>query len=270
MSAPLCWLNGGLLPVQQAQIDPSDRGFTLGDGVFETISVRRGAMMHMGRHLARMERGSSLLGLRCPWPDEAIGRGAADIVRASGQGFGSVRLTLTRGPAARGLAPGADPAPTLLIAWSEPSARPAAVTAMISRVTRRNDLSPLSRIKSLNYLDSVLAMAEAARNGMQDCVLLNTVGRVACAAGANVIALRGARLVTPPVGDGALPGIARGILIERSGVIEATLSPGELHTAEAVVLTSSLWVRQVSQLDDTTYAPAPELVARLRQTIETA
>ena len=115
-----------------------------------------------------------------------------------------------------------------------------------------------------------LALMEAAREGAQDAVLLNTIGRVAGAAGANVIALRNGKLVTPCVGDGALPGVARGILIARAGVIEATLSPGELHTAEAVILTSSLWIRQVSRLDDTTYLPAPALVTRLRQIIETA
>jgi branched-chain amino acid aminotransferase len=268
MSGVWCWLNGGLVLAQQARIDPADRGFTLGDGVFETVAVRRGQALYLGRHLDRMQRGAALLGFSSPWAAATVERGAADVIRATGQSSGSLRLTLTRGPAERGLAPPVAPNCTLLMTWSEAVARPAAVRAVISRITRRNEMSPLAGIKSLNYLDSLFALQEAAASGAQDAVLLNTLGWVASGTAANVIVWRGGRLLTPPLSDGVLPGIARGLLIERAEVTEVSLTPGELHTAEAVVLTSSLWIRQIERLDDTDYRPAPALIARLRKAAE--
>jgi branched-chain amino acid aminotransferase len=268
MSGGVCWLNGGLVPAHQARIDPADRGFTLGDGVFETVAVRRGQASHLGRHLHRMDRGAAMLGFSCPWNLAAVERATGEVIGAAAQGTGSLRLTLTRGSADRGLMPPQAPQCTLLIAWSAAATQPAGVRAVICRITRRNEMSPLAGVKSLNYLDSVIALGAAAAAGAQDAVLLNTQGRVACATAANLIALRGGRLLTPPLSDGVLPGIARALLIERAGVMEASLTPGELHTAEAVVLTSSLWIRQIARLDDTTYQPAPVLIGRLRQAAE--
>ena len=268
MNAPICWLNGALLPSQQACIDPSDRGFTLGDGVFETIAVRQGGAMHLGRHFDRLTRGAEVLGIDVPWSRATIRQAATDVIRATGQSMGSLRITLTRGPSDRALLPVKTLPPTLLVNWSDHLPRPPSIDAIVSRNTRRNDASLLSSIKSLNYLDSIFAVMEAERAGAQDAVLLNTVGRVTGSASANVIALRAGKLFTPCLPDGALPGIARSLLIERAGVIEASLTPGELHTAEAVILTSSLWIRQVRNLEDTAFSPAPALLTHLRRTAE--
>jgi len=116
-------------------------------------------------------------------------------------------------------------------------------------VTRRNEHSPLARVKSLNYLDNILARREAAENGADDAILLNTRGRVAETTIANLFALIDGRVVTPSVAEGALPGIARGLILERLEVAERPLTLAELRRAGEIVLTNSLGVRPVVAVD---------------------
>ena len=103
-------LNGRLLPVADARIDPADRGLTLGDGLFETIRARDGQAVRLWRHLARLRAGAAVLGLDVPTSDRDLGRLLAETLAANGLADGVLRLTLTRGPAGRGLAP-SPPAP---------------------------------------------------------------------------------------------------------------------------------------------------------------
>ena len=264
MTARPVWLNGALLPSAQARIEPGDRGFTLGDGVFETVAVRQGSPAYLARHLDRLEHGAAALAIACAWDRPAIARAVVELIAAAGRTEGSLRITLSRGPALRGLLPGPAGHATLLITWSDHAHVPDGVVAIICRTTCRNQASPLARIKSLNYLDSVLARMEAAAAGAGDAVMLNTNGHVAEATAANLFAVLGERLVTPPVADGALPGIARALLIERAGALERRLSPDDVHQADALILTSSLGLRQITRLDDTLFAPAPELLEQLR------
>ena len=257
-----CWLNGRILDVSAARIDPSDRGFTLGDGLFETLKVHDGRPAHLARHLARLRQGAALLGIEVPADDATIGAALLDLAaRIEAQ---AARITLTRGPAARGVLPHPAGTPTLLIRLAPIDPTPDRVEAILCRGTRRNQLSPLARVKSLNYLDSVLAGQEASRAGAQDAILLNTNGNVAEATASNVFVAQAAALFTPPIYDGALPGIARALLIERAGAVERTLTPHDLSTADAVILSSSLGLRTLSRLDRQTYPAAPGLLQRLR------
>lgn len=244
----MLWLNGALLPADMARIDPADRGFTLGDGLFETIRVEQGVPRHLPRHLARLRAGCAVLALPCPWDDATIGTGIADLLGATGLGAAALRLTLSRGVAARGVLPQGSVSPTLLItAGPLPAALPPA-RMIIAQSTRRNEHSPLSRIKSLNYLDSILARQEAMREGADDALLLNGQGLIAEATAANLFALIGGRLLTPPVADGALPGIARALLLEGGMAAESSLPPPALAEAEAVFLINSLGLRAVSAI----------------------
>ena len=245
----MLWLNGALAEESLARIDPTDRGFTLGDGLFETIRRQGGRILHLDRHLARLRHGAGFLGIPLTWQDGALAAGAAALIEADRLGDAVLRLTLTRGPGQRGILPPAEPRPTLLItAAALPAPMPPA-RAIIATVTRRNEASPLSRFKTLNYLDNIIARGEALRRGADDAILLNTQGRVAEASVANVFALHGGRLLTPPVEDGALPGIMRGLLIERCGAVEAPLVPADLAAADAVFLSSSLGLRPVLTID---------------------
>lgn len=245
----ICWLNGALLPVDDVAIDPADRGYTLGDGVFETVRLAGGRPAQLHRHLRRLRRSAALLEIALSWSDDALAAAFLATAAANRLESGVARLTLSRGPAPRGVLPPASSCATALIIASAPPVIPQGVRAILCTVTRRNEASPLSRIKSLNYLDSVLARMEANRRDADDALLLNTRGMIAEASAANVVVLRDGRLVTPPVTDGALPGILRELLIERCGLVETSLRPATLFRAEAVFLSNSLGLRAVTSLD---------------------
>ncbi|MEK0083112.1 aminotransferase class IV [Benzoatithermus flavus] len=241
----MLWLNGRLVAAAEARIDPADRGFLLGDGLFETMRAVDGRIPLLARHLARLRAGAGTLGLPVPLGNAALADAATALLRATGLRDAALRLTLTRGPGPRGLLPPAELTPTLLLAaFSLPSPPPPARAAIVA-VTRRNEHSPLSRLKSLGYLDNLLAVRAVREVGADEAILLNTAGRLACAATANLFLIEGDTLLTPPPAEGVLPGITRAIVIEqaaRLGVrcLETALPPERLRRADGAFLTSSL------------------------------
>jgi branched-chain amino acid aminotransferase len=250
------WLNGALLDAEAARIDPFDRGLTLGDGLFETILCRHGHPLWLDRHLARLGAAAQFLGIPLEWAEDDIVTAVAALIAAEQLVDGAIRITLTRGPAPRGLAPPAEPMPTLIMTAAAGLAAPAPVRAIIATVTRRNQASPLSRLKTLNALDNILARREAAERGADDAILVNTADRVAEASAANLFIAAQGVLRTPPLAEGALAGIARALLIEQRGAIETTLTPADLVDADAVFLTNSLGLRPVASIDGIALAPS--------------
>jgi branched-chain amino acid aminotransferase len=255
----MCFLDGRIIDQGSAGIALSDRGFTLADGVFETIRIRAGAAVDVQAHLERLA--GALDTLAFPSLDQGIdlARHLEETRAANGMAEGVLRLTITRGQGARGLAPAPDAVPTLLITAAQLPSRPDGFTAVIATRTRRNEFSPLSRIKSTGYLDNVIALQEAAGRGADDAVLLNVRGNAACFTTANLIARFGDDLVTPPVGDGVLPGTVRRRLLERLPIREASLTPADLERADEIISANSLGVRRLSALGGGTMTSAPDL-----------
>lgn len=243
------WLNGTLLEKPDQAIAVTDRGFALGDGLFETILARGGAPARLSAHLARLRRGAATLNLPVPYDDTTLAKALAETLAANGLEDGVLRLTLSRGPAARGLVPAGEITPTLVITASDMPPPPPPARAVIATVTRRNELSPLSRCKSLCYLDNILARQEAEAKGANEALLLNTRGRLAEATIANLFLVLEGRLLTPPVGDGALPGTLRCALLDGHEGIEFSLNPGDLSRATEGFLTNSLGVRPLLSVD---------------------
>ena len=266
----MIYLNGSIVSPDAARIDPADRGFTLADGLFETVRAYDGSPFRLADHLERMEHAAKAIGIPLPIDMVAVAAAVGDVLAANRltSGGAALRITLTRGAGVRGLAPPADPRPTLMISAS-PYAAPADSCSAALVGIRRNEGSPLSRLKSLAYLDNVLAAGEAARVGAEEAVLMNNRGRIAGAARANLFALIDDRLVTPPIADGVLPGIARRVILElaialRIPAMEQSLLPGDLARAREVWLTNSLFeIRSVGKLDDREI-PGRELAAKLR------
>jgi branched-chain amino acid aminotransferase len=242
----LVWLNGRITDAAQAQIPVSDRGLLLGDGLFETMAVSGGQVFDLDAHLERLASGLALLKFAGSVDLVKLRAAIADYAAAGGMAQAVLRLTATRGAGPRGLLPPASPEPTLLMALSPmPPLNAAPLSLHVATVTRRNEFSPLSRIKALPYLDNVLALQEAREHGADEALLLNTQGRIACASAANVFVLRGDRLETPPISDGALPGIMRArvlALAPKLGLapVEMPLSAGGLAGADEVFLTNSI------------------------------
>jgi len=245
----IVWLNGALLKSAEARIDPLDRGFTLGDGLFETVAARGGKVLRIPAHLARLRQGCEILGL--PYP-------AIDLEVALGKTFAAnkltdavLRLTLTRGSAPRGLWPSGKSEPTLLITAEAMPAAPAPARCVIVTVTCRNQHSPLTRIKSVNYLDNILARKEAVERNADAAILPNTAGFIAESDAANVFIVKNGKAFTPPIADGALPGVMRAAILETGFASEKSLKPEDLSVADGVFLTNSLGIRLVTNINGT-------------------
>ncbi len=192
----MLWLEGEVVAETVAPFDLRDRGLLLADGLFETVLVLGGVPIYGDFHLDRLMAGAAALGI-----DVERARVAAALgdLAAAAEGHGVVRVTVTRGAGARGLAPSPGARPTVfgtLSPWS-PQVAFAPVALATSQV-RRNATSPASRLKTLAYLDNVLALDAAKREGADDALILSTNGGVACTSMANLFAVLQDELVTPP------------------------------------------------------------------------
>lgn len=244
----IVWLNGRLLPAQAAMIPVADRGFTLGDGIFETLRLSGGVAPDAAAHFARLAAGATLLWLGLPFDAGGMAEILAQTAAANGIMEGGARLTLTRGAGPRGLLPPAEPSPTVLAtAFALPG--PGQVKAVICRSIARDETSPLSQVKTLNYLPHILARQEAEAAGAQEAILLNRAGRVACASIGNLLVKSAGVWLTPPVAEAALPGIRRARLLAEGAVAEAVISVEMLRAAQALAVCNVLALRPILSLD---------------------
>ena len=245
----MIWHNGELREGPTITLDASDRGLLLGDGLFETIAVFNGRPFRQPEHWDRMATAAARLGL--PLDRAALDAATSAMVQHSTDRNGVLRVTVTRGAGPRGLAPAGDAVPTVLATLA--SWRPDMAfrsVALATSTVRRNSGSPLSRIKSLAYLDNVLGLKEALDLGADDALLLNEAGSVACSSVGNLFAVHGSHLLTPPVEDGVLPGITRNLVLGHAediglSVAEVSLKPQDLHHADAVFLTNSVRLLEI-------------------------
>lgn len=243
------WLNGKILPLATARIDPTDRGLLLGDGLFETMAAKDGTVPDLTRHYARLAAGAALLRLAVPISAADLAAAISELLTENALTTTVLRLTLTRGLGSRGLLPPSQPqAPTILLTAAH-LPPPGGAVRLITSAIRRDETSPLSAVKSLNYLPGVLARLEAVEQGADDAVLLNHAGHVAEASAATLFAYLNGTWVTPSVHDGALPGICRARLLEAGKVYERTLTRADIGTAEAISLGNALGLKPVLALD---------------------
>jgi branched-subunit amino acid aminotransferase/4-amino-4-deoxychorismate lyase len=247
-----------------------DRGFTLGHGLFETVLWTEGRLDAFDDHAERMRRGCRALGL--PLPDAAaLEASAHEALAAAGKpARAAVRLTWTAGSGARGLDTPVPITPRLT-AQATPSAPPAEPARLAIARTRRNDRSPTSRLKSLAYLDNVLARAEAQAAGADEALMLNTAGEIACAAAANIFWIRHGEVFTPTLEAGVLDGIIRRRVIAACHDLglplhEVFANPGRLNGAPMFITNSLIGVRAVSDLNGSALPTSP-LVSRIAKAV---
>jgi branched-chain amino acid aminotransferase len=250
------WHKGALVK-GKISLSPFDRGLTLGDGVFETIAVTNSVALWRYEHVQRMAAAAKATGI--PFDPEEV-EAAIDALTHRAKGSHVLRLTLTRGEVARGLAADGDK-PELIgtLQPFDPALRFAPVT-LATASTRRNLHSLSSRIKSLSYADNVIAAREAHTHGAEDALMLNSAGRVACTTIGNIFVEIDGGVLTPSLAEGVLPGIMRAEVIRLSKLAglklrEGKISPAQLHGAKAIYVSNSLrFFRPVVKLDGKKYA----------------
>ena len=247
-----------------------DRGFSLGHGLFETMLWSGGTLQLWSAHVERMARGCRTLGL--PPPDRAALDAAvhAALAAAGDPDRAAVRVNWSAGPGERGLDPPETPRPRLSVTVSPITPTTTPVSLQLVKV-RRNDRSPASRVKSLSYLDNVLARAEARAAGAEEALMLNTGGEVACAAAANVFWIRHGEVFTPDLDCGVLDGIMRREVIAACHHLglqfhEVFTNPGRMAGAPMFLTNSLIGVRAVASLNGQPL-PASPLVKAIAKAV---
>jgi len=254
------WLNDRLVPEKEAVISVFDHGFLYGDGVYETLLARKSAVLKMNDHLKRLERSASLIELLLPYKRDEL----SDIVYRTIEGNklsdAYIRITLSRGPGPIGLDPALCPVPTLVIICRPfvPQGKEIyrkGVKIMIP-CTKRNPREAVDPgIKSLNFLNNVLAKIEAKKAEAFEAVMLNHKGHVTEGTISNVFIVKKGALLTPSLESGILEGITRNAVLDLArkkgiAVSETQITKAAFYGADEVFITNtSMGVMPVRQVD---------------------
>ena len=243
----IVYLNGSLIPLSQARVPVMDYGFLYGFSLFETMRAYRGRAFRLDRHLERLARSAGRLGIQDVTP--GLKDAVESTIQANKLTDARIRITVSVGEGSTTPDPASCRRPTVLIAASEYHPFPEEVyqrgfKAIISSA-RRNSLSPLSRLKTGNYLESLLARQEARQAGSDEAICLNEKGLVAEASMSNVFLVIAGALATPKEENGILPGVTREAVLEMAtrlniGSTERDITPEEIFQAQEVFLTNSL------------------------------
>ena len=248
---------GGLVDADDARVSVLDHGFTVADGVFETLKVADGAAFALTRHVDRLERSAAAMGL--PAPDRAqVFAAVHETVEANAPvlgALGRLRITYTAGDAPLGSDRG-ETGPTLVVAVSAMKPWPESA-AVITVPWPRNERSPLAGVKSTSYAENVLALARAHDHGAGEALMPDTQGRLCEGTGSNVFLVLDGRLITPSLATGCLAGVTRDLVLEWSGAIERDVPMSALEEAEEVFITSSTRDVQPVHRVDSRSLPAP-------------
>ena len=252
------WHNGAWKKDTHAIFQINDR-IRLGDGVFDTLLIQNGKPQHLDKHFKRLEENSKALSLKLPMDFKKFETIAAEIIEKNNAHTGRFALNtiLSRGLSDRGFKTPENSDKQLVLRLSPlPESFPD-LHAIIATKTRRNEGSPLSRIKSFNYGDNILAMIEAEERGCNEAVLLNNQGHVTCTTIANIYCIHEEKITTAPLSDGVLNGIARQLFLKRYGVIEKSISLETLLNADAVFTTNSIrGIQFLKSLNEKEFSPS--------------
>jgi branched-chain amino acid aminotransferase len=243
------WIDGRYFKKDEAKISVFDHGLLYGDGIFEGIRVYGGRIFKLAEHIERLFEGAKAILIDPPLPRAAMEAQVEDSVRKSGRKDAYIRLVLTRGVGDLGMNPKVCPRPSIIVIVDDISLYPATHyekgIAIVTAATRR--VGPSSwdpRVKSLNYLNNVLAKLEAIRAGCMEAVLLNAEGFVCECTGDNIFIVKKGRVLTPRPEDSLLDGITRRTVMELAGSIDmpadaARLTRFDLYTADECFLTGT-------------------------------
>lgn len=267
----LLFLNGRILPEEQATISVSDRSFLYGDGLFETIRVYGGRPFRWSQHLARLQGGATFLQIPLPFPPAQLQKSALQLISENRLPDSILRIHLSRGAGPRGYSIQNVTQPTLLMTL-HPSPELKANQPPGWRLSASSfpidEHNPLTRFKTANKLPQIMARTEAEHVGADEALMLNSKGEVAECSSSNIFWVKNRSVITPPISSGALPGITRALLIElchKLGIpiAENSVVPSALKDAEGIFLTlSSHGLVEATALDNCPLPSSP-LVAEL-------
>ena len=278
----ICYVNGEYVPAGEAKVSAFDHGFLYGDGLFESMTVTNRRIFKFSEHLDRMERSARALKLELPEPRERIAEIVKECVRKSGVDDVYLRVVISRGAGYPLLDPRVVDKATIAVLLHDPAPPPetgssykakgAGLRLKTAGVRKAPSESFEARVKSLNYLNNVMARIEAVESGFDEAILLDVRGFVAEAPGENVFVVKDGVLRTPKAHN-VLEGITRKVVLEiaaEAGIPaeEADLTLYDLYTADECFLTSSFSrVHAVSEVDGRPIAAPGPITKKLRADI---
>lgn len=247
--AEVVYINGTLVPQEEAKVSIFDRGFLYGDGLFETMRSYSGHVFRLEHHLSRLFSALKILNLDIPFNPSQLKKAIYHTLKANNLNEAYIRLCVSRGEGPLGLNPTPCRTPKVIIITKNFEPYPAisyeeGLRAVVAS-TRQNTASPLSKIKSANFLNYILAKMEALSKGVDEGILLNNEGYVAETTTSNIFMIKDGILSTPSEGSGILPGITRQTILEISysmgiKVFERKISIDELFESQECFLTNTL------------------------------
>ena len=262
----LVFLNGQFVPEAQAVVPVNDRGFTYGDGLFETMRVVNGRAFRLAQHLERLMRGAEFLKIKPPYTAKQLEKFANELIEKNQAPEAVLRVALSRGPGERGYAPRGDARPTTVMTLhAAPPLDPENPLrwSVITSSIRIPAGDPLASFKTTSKLVQVVARVEAEEKGADEALLVNTNGEVAETAGGNLFWIYHDKVCTVPTGRGVLPGITRAVVLEICQNLglptnKRVIKPEALRNSEGIFITqSALGVIPVATLDDQIVASSP-------------
>jgi branched-chain amino acid aminotransferase len=247
--SPKVWIDGKLTDKADAKISVYDHGLLYGDGVFEGIRVYAGRIFKLEQHLTRLWDSAKTLRLNIPYTREETIAAMDQTIKANNFTDCYIRLVVTRGVGYLGLNPAKCARPTMFVIADTIEMYPkdvyekgmAVITASVIR-NHPNAISP--RVKSLNYLNNILARIEAADAGVSEAIMLNHEGNVAECSADNIFIVKSGHVLTPTTTDGILEGITRNAILDLCAKLniprhEKTLQRHDLYIADECFLTGS-------------------------------
>jgi branched-chain amino acid aminotransferase len=245
----IIFMNDRLVPEEEARVSVFDHGLLYGDGVFEGLRSYSGRVFRLDAHLDRLWASARAISLEIPLAKETVAKAVIDTLAANKLVDGYVRLLITRGAGSLGLDPNRTKNPQVIVIADTISLYPQEFyergLRIVTAATQRVHSAALSpRIKSLNYLNNIMAKLEGLQAGCVEALMLNHKGEVAECTGDNVFVVRSGKLLTPPPDAGILEGITRGAVMELAHAAgidcrEATLTRYDLYTSDECFLTGT-------------------------------
>jgi branched-chain amino acid aminotransferase len=243
------WIDGTICDAADAVISPFDHSVTVGDGIFETLKIIDGTAFALRRHLDRLRRSASGLGIDVPLDDAGLRAAVVETIEANQLRDGRVRITVTGGVSPLGSDRGDDGASLIIAASPQAPWPPSAKVVTVP--WRRNEHSAVAGLKTTSYADNVVALRRARELGADEAIFANTAGNLCEGTGTNIFVGIAGELVTPPLSAGCLAGIIRELLVESMSIREIDLPLERLRDADEAFLTSSTReIQAIAAIDD--------------------
>lgn len=268
----LILINNELSNDNNKNISANDRGLLLGDGIFTTLKSVNSNLLYFSTHYARLKKHAAVISLNIPYTETQLHEKCLQLIKCNelDKETALIRITITRGISERGVIIRQSQKPTLIIRCTPFKAKELHPLRLCLTSIIRNEYSPITKIKSLNYLESVLAKNEAIERGFDDGIMLNTRGAISECSTANIFFVtKNGEIITPPLSEGVLDGITRSNIIDACKdlnipIIERSINSNEIpNYVEAFITNCVIGIQNISAIED--YAFSNNNLAQLIQ-----